>query len=505
MAYAPATVELAHRRRWWRWPLKYRQTAWWGLLALACAPTGPTGGRPAWLSRCHVDGFDVETLCGTVDVPERRDGEAGRTLSLRVVVVPSVRPVPDADPLVLLAGGPGQAATEAYGPLMPALVRVQQRRDLIMVDMRGTGQSAPLDCPSDAEETLARHFSTDPHLDEILDCRNKLIETGAHLPAFNTRNHSADLEAVREALGVSTWNIYGGSYGTRAALDYAETYPHAVRSLVLDGVAPRELVLFGTFGTDGQAALDKLVTDCAADVDGCAAAFPDLAGRLATLFQRDATPISVVHPRTGEAETIPLTGTAIASAMRNVLYVPEIAAMLPYAVQVATDPEPNFQPLVSLLTSVGGDALADSMSLGLLLSVACAEDVPYIDESLIAASQKSFLGDIIVGPVQEWCAAWPVAPIPRQAAVAWPGPVLLLSGALDPVTPPRWAEAAAQTLPGARSVVVPGGGHIVVGSGCVPEVLADFLSVGTGEGLDVACAADVARPPFVLDFAGPQG
>lgn len=447
----------------------------------------------------------METLCGTVEVPERRDGEGGRTLSLRVVVVPAVRPVPDPDPVVLLAGGPGQAATEAYGPLMPALVRVQQRRDLIMVDMRGTGQSAPLDCSSDAEETLARHFSTDPHIDEVRECRDQLIEAGAHLSAFTTRNHSVDLEAVREALGVETWNIYGGSYGTRAALDYAEAYPEAVRSLVLDGVAPRELVLFGTFGEDGQAALDKLVTDCAADVDGCAAAFPDFAGRLAVLLERDDAPVTATHPRTGATETISLSGPALASAIRNVLYVPEMAAMLPYAVHAATQPNPNVQPLVSLLGSVGGESLADTMSLGLLLSVACAEDVPYIDSDHIAASQSSFLGDIVLGPAREWCAEWPVSTIPRQDPVSWPGPVLLLSGALDPVTPPRWAEAAARTLPGARSVVVPGGGHIVVGSGCVPEVLADFLSAGTGEGLDVACAADVARPPFVLDFAGPQG
>ena len=451
-----------------------------------------------------MDGFDVETLCGTLSVP-REPGVPEPTVDLHVVVVPAVKPVPAADPLVLLAGGPGQAATEAYGPMMNALARIQQGRDLIMMDQRGTGSSVPLDCPDVGEDTLSERFSVEVPLDEVEGCRDTLLASQPDLTAFSTRHHTADLDALRTALGADQWNLYGGSYGTRAALDYAETHPAHVRRLILDGVAPRSMPLFGTFGTDGQAALDALVADCAADTQGCATAVPDLSQRLATFLARDDTPIEVLHPRTGKREAIPLPGPVLAASLRNILYAPQMAALVPIAIQQATEPEPDLQPFVTLAGAVGGDTLESSMSLGMMLSVACAEDVHRLDDTHVKASQDSFLGTQLVDAAREWCGIWPVEPTPEQPPVSWDGPVLLLSGALDPVTPPRWAEEAARTLPQHHHMVAPGGGHIVLPYGCIPEQVLGFLD-GDGQSLeDPDCASHITRPPFVVDFAGPPG
>jgi len=471
----------------------------------------------------------VETLCGTLSVPEDPTDASSRMLDLRVVVVPAVRPVPEADPLVLLAGGPGQAATEAYGPLMRALSRIQQRRDLVMMDQRGTGSSAPLDCPAVGEDTLAERFAVDVPIDEITDCRDALVDGGATLSHYTTATHTADLDALRKAIGAETWNLYGGSYGTRAALDYAETHPDRVRRLLLDGVAPRQMPLFGTFAEDGQAALDALVTDCAADASGdadhpgCAEAFPDLAARLDRFLAAGDQPHALVHPRTGDRESVGLPGQVRAAALRNVLYSPHMAALVPQAVYAATpplpEPEPDadlpavqagdLQPFIALAGAVGGDTLADTMSLGLMLSVACSEDVHRIEDAHVARSQGAFLGDQLIEVARKWCAEWPVEPVLEApvAGVSWDGPVLLLSGQLDPVTPPRWAEVAAETLPDHAHIVVPGGGHIVAGSGCIPEKMAEFLDADTAHAtqLDAGCAQNTVRPPFVLDFAGPRG
>lgn len=388
--------------------------------------------------------------------------------------------------------------------------RIQQRRDLVFVDQRGTGSSSPLDCaPRPEDDLLVRRLSDTLPLDEIIECRDVLVESGPPLEHVTTAAATADLDRVRAALGVETWNLYGASYGTRAALDYASVYPEHVRSLVLDGVAPRSLTLFADFAVDGQAALDALLADCAKD-PGCAEAFPALPRQLDTLLARDASsePVTVRHPRTAATETLPLPGTVVAGVLRSVLYSPTLAALLPLAIDAAvplTDSPPDFGPLVALSGSVGGDPLDPSLSLGMMLSVACHEDVPFISEDHVTQSASTFLGSGLIEDARQMCDVWAVpaldAPLPP---VSFGGSALLLSGALDPVTPPRWGDQAAATLDQSQHIVVPGAGHNVAPVGCVPERVAAFID-DPETPVDDACATQIQRPPFVLDSAGPPG
>ncbi len=432
---------------------------------------------------------------------------SGPTLDLRVVVVPAVKPVPLEDPLVLLAGGPGQAATEAYGPMLRALSRIQQSRDLVFMDQRGTGSSAPMDCPNASDDTLATGFSDEVPVEDLIACRDQLLADGHDLTAHTTRHHTADLEALRSALGVEQWNLYGGSYGTRAALDYVDVHPDRVRRLILDGVAPRSMPLFGTFAVDGQAALDQLLADCAADTDGCAAAFPQLPDHLAQVISRDHTPIEVVHPRTGGPETVPLPGPVLAASLRNILYAPQMASLLPVALSRAAAEPPDLQPLITLASSISGGSGEQVLSLGMMISVACHEDIHRITDTHVAESTDTFLGPQLIDLARTWCPEWPVQPLEApQPPVSWSGPTLLLSGALDPVTPPRWAEDAAQTLPDHHHLIAPGGGHIVFPYGCIPEQAHQFLDAPPNTPLDDPdCVNAIVRPPFALDFAGPPG
>ena len=166
------------------------------LLALGC--TGAEESEAAaLLSPCHVAGLDAESLCGTVTVYEDRASGAGRELVLRVLVIPAISPYPRPDPLFFLAGGPGQAASEVAGTILPALTQVQRRRDLVFVDQRGTGQSNGLRCPSDDSLGLREQLELDPIV-ETRACRDALL-ADADLQLYTTDFAVDDLEAVRQA------------------------------------------------------------------------------------------------------------------------------------------------------------------------------------------------------------------------------------------------------------------------------------------------------------------
>ena len=475
------------------------------LALLGCGeePAAQVEDRPA-LEPCHLTGVDAEVRCGTVTVFEDRVAGAGRTIDLRVVMVPAVRPDAEPDPVFFLAGGPGQAASEVVATVMPSFQRIQQRRDLVFVDQRGTGASNPLDCPPAETPSLADGFSTDVDIDEIIACRDRLTEH-ADLTRYTTDIAMDDLDQVRSELGYETVNLYGASYGTRAGLEFARRHPERLRSMILDGLAPQEMVLFLDFGRDAQRAMDALVADCAAETDGCAQAFPDLASDLAALWARPAgsEPVSLEHPRTGAPEAVPLEGAALAGALRGVLYQPTLAALLPLAVDEAAGG--RWAPLIALSSSLG-EGVSEGMSVGMMLSVVCAEDWPRVTPGArAAAADGTFLGDGLVDTLEQWCAVWPTAPLPPGAGkpVSWDGPTLLLSGGLDPVTPPRWGVRAAAHLPASLHVTAPGAGHNVSPHGCAPHLMAEFIEAGSASELDASCLADVQRPPFFVDYAGP--
>jgi pimeloyl-ACP methyl ester carboxylesterase len=469
-----------------------------GLLG-ACTGLGPAPAAPLVPTPCHLRGVDAETRCATVPVPLRADDPASPTLGLRVVVVPAVRPDPSPDPIYFLAGGPGQAATEVIALALPGLARSQRQRDLIFVDIRGTGASAPLDCapPADAD-SLAALFDDTPSDADLAACLDALPHPPA---AFTTDAIADDLLRVADALGHGDINLVGVSYGTRLALTVMRRHPGRVRAAVLDGVAPPPLPLFSSFATDAQSALDAWFADCAADA-ACAAAVPDPAAALAGALARAESPAPLAHPRTGALSTVTVGRAGLAGAVRNALYLPGLAAHLPVALQQAADGD--LTPLVAMSAAMGEGA-AESMSTGLLLSVVCAEDLPRVDiEAHRAAVAGTFLGDGLLTSMVSICARWPAGPpAPGHAdPVVSDIPTLLFSGARDPVTPPRHAADAAATLSRSRSLTVPGAAHGTLGLGCAPTLVESFFDTADPSALDPSCLSTL-RPP--APSVGPLG
>lgn len=465
-------------------------------LLLGC-DSAPPVATSLDLSPCHVTGLQVESLCGTLAVPMDPTSSDGESISLRVLVVPAVSPNPEPDPLFFLAGGPGQAASEVAGMVMPAFDRIHKRRDLVFVDQRGTGQSSPLRCPSVDHLSLAEQLALDP-VEQAAACLSSLPADPAH---FTTSIAMDDLDRVRQALGYETINLYGASYGTRAGLVYMHQHPQSVRAAILDGVAPPQMVLGLHFAEDGHAALQAVFDDCAA-APACAEAYPSLQADFDAMMASFPRLVSFEHARTGEPSEMMLDADMVAAGVRGQLYLPTFSSLLPLAIRDAV--QGNFSPLMA--QTVGfSEGLSDSMYDGMQMAVLCAEDVPRLPEDFSPYTDGTFLGDAVIADLPAMCSGWPSAvradadqPVHAEA------PTLLLSGSLDPVTPPRWAELAAETLPNSRHLIAPGAGHNVAPLGCVPRLMEEFLDAGSAAELDADCVDAITRPPFFIDFAGPS-
>lgn len=466
-----------------------------GWLALLCAAVSGPAVAAVTLEPCRLEGIAREVACGRIDVPENRAEPGGRQIGIRFAVVPAMAKRKAADPVFVLAGGPGQAATRVAGQVQPLLAEVNAARDIVYVDQRGTGGSHPLTC-----ERPERLVPVREAIDSALGLK-RLRECLRGLDA-DTRRYATwiamqDLDAVRAALGYETINLWGASYGTRAALEYLRQFPQRVRSVVLDGVAPPDMALPASFAVDADAALDRLLAACAADAS-CNARHPTLGADIDRLLEaaRAGLTVDVAHPVTGQRETVVFDRAALAALLRAPLYLPSLAAVLPYALaRAAAD---DFAPLVALSTALSGPAggnLAEAMHF----AVICAEDMPKVDGAAAAAAARTRFGDGILAQYRDACALLPPADVPAAFydIAAADVPVLILSGGADPATPPRHAEAVARRLPRALHVVAPNLGHGVSGQGCGPDLLTRFIRQADFEGIDAACLERLPAPTFL--------
>lgn len=492
-------------------------------------PTPRAAGAPSAPSddECRVAGVRNLVQCGTLQRPLDPARPDGPRIAIRYAVVPAMARNKLPDPVFLLAGGPGQSAVGLIPTVMPLFQRLNNRRDVVFVDQRGTGGSAPLECPDDDAQPLAAQAEPERQRRFVQACKAALVKL-PHVPGETALGHYTtwvamrDVDAVRAHLGYEQVNLVGGSYGTRAGLEYLRQFPDRVRRLVLDGVAPPDMVLPQSAEPDNDAAWRALVAACAAE-PACERAHPRLGERVQAFLARLPREASARQPLTGATERFTLTREMVLAAIRGALYAPALAAALPEAVDRATrgDLEP--------LTGLGATLLArrsSRLALGMHLSVVCAEDLPRLGapargggslsasapapvsspSAVTPASAPGLFGDVFASQYQRLCADWPRGPVPEAfyTVARSPVPVLVLSGGLDPVTPPRHGARVAGLLgPRARHVVVANAGHGVMAVGCMREVIGRFIDAATPEaaqGVDADCAQKVPRPPAFVSI-----
>jgi len=455
------------------------------------------------LAPCKGDDTPVDAYCGTLKVYENRETRQGRQIDLHIVVLPALSADARPDPFFFLAGGPGQGAAKMAKPLRDAFRQLLTDRDIVLVDQRGTGKSNPLDC-IDRDESI-KAFS-EPEETSLAKLKKCMAGYDADLRLYTTAIAMDDLDDVRAFLGYDKINIYGGSYGTRAGLVYMRRHGDRVRTAVLDGVAPTNMRLPLFFPRDVQRAFDRLIADCAAD-PGCHATYPDIGARARALIARlEKNPplVAIVHPRTGERGEMRMTARIVTNVFTAALYQPLAASLIPALIERAE--KDDFQGVLALagMNDGGGEP---NMSIGMQLSVICAEDAPRItDAEAEQEAEGSMFGPHVMRVQREGCRFWPRGTVeasfyePVQSSI----PTLIMSGQLDPVTPPVWGEEIAKTLPNSKHIVMPGAGHTAGGTGCGRRLIKAFIDAGTHAALDTSCVDKVTRPPYFVTPAGPD-
>jgi pimeloyl-ACP methyl ester carboxylesterase len=456
------------------------------------------------LAPCTADDMPVDAYCGTLKVYENRDTSQGRQIDLNIVVLPALSADPKPDPFFFLAGGPGQGAAQMAKGIREAFRQIVIDRDIVLVDQRGTGKSNPLNCLHEEDDSL-KAFA-EPEQTSFARLRKCMDGYDADLRLYTTPIAMDDLDDVRAHLGYDKVNVYGGSYGTRAALVYLRRHGDHVRTAVLDGVAPTNMRLPLFAPRDVQRAFDRLVADCEADT-ACNTAYPNLRARARALMARleqDPPLVPVTHPRTGERGELRMTARLVASVLTATLYQPLAASLIPAL--IARAEQNDFQNMLALAT-MNDTGAPLNMSIGMQLSVLCAEDSPHITpEDARKEAEGTLFGLHVMRLQREACTFWPRGTVdaafydPVQSDV----PVLILSGDIDPVTPPVWGEQIAKTLPNATHVVMPGTGHTAGGTGCGRRLIKAFVDAGTAANLDTSCVSTISRPPYFVTPAGPD-
>ncbi len=454
---------------------------------------------------CYAKDLPDRLLCGTVQQPLNikavKDAE-NQTISIHFAIIPAIKPLYPTEAVLAFAGGPGQSAFDAAAVFAQALRYARENRDILLVDQRGTGKSGLLQCDG---MDLVSQFAFDESTADIvalaktdtLACKEKLQVDLSH---YTTVAAASDFEAVRQALGYQKLHLYGGSYGTRMAQEYMRQYPAAVVTATLDGVVPFNQSL-GALGAASDASVAALYAYCEAS-ETCHQQFPRARQQLQQLIQQlDAAPVStrVRHPRTFALIDLTLTRAKLQQAIRFALYSNNSRALLPYTIEQAL--AGDYSPLVGLMLS---QDIVQQLSVGVNFAVVCAEDVPFWTAESRAEFAKSYLGRTWMQSAEASCAVWqtPAVDVAYTQPLQTATPVLLLSGGLDPVTPPAWAELAMSQMPNARHLVAPHATHIVASQSCAPKLISQFINQQSAANLDASCLNQELRKPFFTNANG---
>jgi pimeloyl-ACP methyl ester carboxylesterase len=460
----------------------------------------------------------AKASCGYLVVLENHNRPTGRTIRLLVAKYPARSPEKRVDPVIYLAGGPGDIAPLEVNALIAAdFIR---DRDILVVSQRGTMFSEPaLTCaPIDKfnRELLSLRFYSEAteraHLAATEACHRELAATGADLSAYNSTESAADFADLRKVLGIAVWNVYGTSYGSYLAQTLIRNHPEGIRSVVLDSVLPTTYTIPGNWRIT-RTAFDNLFHACAAET-ACNAAHSHLEGTFTRLVNKlEAEPLTttVSDPVTGKDVKVVLDGGALVDWLRNQNYAVPLLRVAPERIDgLAAGRSDTIEAIAkdraARAPPPGPDVPA--LGYGLSLGVTCREDYPFATQADLAAAGRQAFPDYPVSIQGEGVGGWayvnqdcrdvwkvPAAPEGMRQPVASSIRTLLISGSFDTLTSLAGAEAAAVKLSEATIISIPGIGHVVAPqSPCAQTVITSFLAdPGTP---DTSCVGTLNPPTF---------
>src|SRR5919109_1368363 len=477
-----------------------------GLAVLSLVSPAHASSTGLSVRPCNIPGISSPARCGTFEVWENRDARKGRRIAIRFYVVPASGTARVTEAVAFFSGGPGEAATDSAAWVTTDLADVRDGRDLLFVDLRGTGGSHPLPCKSAKPSDPQSYFKEFYTPADVARCAREL-RARADVTQYHTAPAVDDVEDLRAALGYERLDLYGGSYGTRAALVYVRRHPQHVRAILMQGSVPTDLRYPLTVPRDAQLAFDGVRSDCERD-PACRAAFPDMAGDLAASLRRfESGPVKaeVLDAKRAATTTVTLPRDRYTEGIRALLYNASSSSLIPAIVHRAA--QGDFGPAAE-------EELAWRMEIetqyrGVHLAVTCSEDVDFIDPAEARrAAEGTFMTAWRAVDQKAACAVWPHRKLDRSVLepVRSSVPLLILNGAYDPATASYHAERLAQGFPNPRVVIIPSAGQGTNGlvglRSCYDRLVAEFIRTADAKGVDASCMAAVHRPPFPTEFPG---
>jgi pimeloyl-ACP methyl ester carboxylesterase len=447
--------------------------------------------------------------CGYLIVPENRSKPQSRTIRLAVAIVPSRTKPAKPDPIVFMAGGPGEAAILDIPFLVDA--GINSDRDIIIMNQRGTLYDTPdLNCPE-----LEKYYAEQVSL--VYDapstgraqtaaakaCHDRLVGMGVDLSAYNTTENEADFVDLRRALNVPQWNVYGYSYGTDLALSLVRDHPDGIRTVTIDSVVPPNIVSLPWTWNSTREGITTIFNDCAAQ-PSCAKKYPNLLATLTRMVQRlEAHPLvrNVVPPGGKQPVKVILDGGMLVNML--VGNRPK-AAEVPRAITELA----NGNPRIFLETRAAAAHVSEvpDQALGMTHSFVCGEWEPYGGpDDILRAGKKEFPtwpDSVLLQAPQlpfqrELCQVWnvPARPASQRVPVRTAIPTLVVSGAIDSKTGARWGRYVADALSNSTYVRIRGIAHwVIVQSPCAQQIFRSFLQAPRSP--STACAATAPGVDF---------
>lgn len=446
----------------------------------------------------------AEVECGYLIVPENRGKPDSPPIRIHVAVFKSTNPNPKPDPVIYVAGGGGTdqlSSSDLYLKLVGNAIL--QERDFIMYNQRGANFNEPsLICPDLtilywelAKQGLSPHEKADRRIEKRLECYDSLLARGVDLTAYNTVETAADINDLRNVLGLEEVNLYGTSSGTRTILTMLRNHPDGIRSVILDSVFPPQVNLYSTVALSVNRVFSLLFEGCTAD-PGCNQRYPDLEATFYRLIDDlNANPAQVEL----SGGTVLLSGDMFMEALYLSFYSVNDIGLAPGRIYSAskgiyTGMMPWFE---SLLTDTGS-----FMAMGFEWSMMCNEEVPFESYELgreLAADLPAQIATYFDSYYEfTLCESWQSGkadPV-ENTAVTSDIPALVLVGQYDPVTPPEWGKMAAETLSRHYYFEFPGLTHgIMRSNACGLEIGMQFINDPSSEP-DSSCIKEIPAMNF---------
>jgi len=449
------------------------------------------------LSAANLALLTSGSSCGYLSVPEKHAlyGQPASTKNIEIAVIKlaSIALHKQPDPVVYLQGGPGGSASASISEIVETATFIN-KRDVYLVDQRGTGHSKPaLSCIEyDGEAgTVA----------QVKACKARLEKSGVDLNAYHSVHNALDFIALRQALEIPQWNIYGISYGTRLATTIMRENSEGIRSVILDGMFPIEVNGISDTPWANYQTLNQIVKNCDNSKD-CPA--PDFKALIDDITSRMHNEGLIDESRV---------------FIQNLLELATNPAIMNYLLAVDQDINTYSSALAALMPEEEGDDdgagdLQDTFYSAMALSTICAEEYPFLnitaltdDNSQDWSASTRLTVDAMhhMGFDKAPCQAWDVTPANDVAtqAVASSLPVLILNGQNDPQTPAAWGALVAQNMPNAQNITNPQGSHgqLFAEVTCFDTLAQQFLA-NPNQTLDTSCVAAIDDITYAQDNTG---